>query len=693
MKQFKNTLLFITLIFSLVFTGALCAFAENNILEMPITVDSLDEKVFRKEFFHTENFIPEKYSSKDEGYVTSVKDQKNTDLCWCFASLSACESSLIKQGICDGSIDLSEKHLAYFTLKKTSDPLGNCNDDYTESSQVYQFTSGNEFMAMMSLGSWKGAVKEELLPFGNFSMPVPDDVKAYMYDYRLKNGYIISVDDTVQIKNMIMQQGSVATGVYYSPDCYNKETNALFSETSFVNHAISIVGWDDSFSKDNFLVKCRPQNDGAWLVKNSFGIDENDEGYFWLSYEDESLLNFGNVYAFVMTDEIKSQYNYMYDGSVRSATKFVYSGGEISNVFTANGDEKIDYVSFVSHTPGIEYEVDFYLLDKNDVLPDDGVLICDNVATGFTTYAGYYTIPVEKTVALNEGDRFAVTVTLKSETENKIRFYVDQSISYPGGLTYNNAIDKGQSFIKMSTESKFKDTFKDDYTPRVKVFTSDYKEIPVATVKEISAKRNSDGVAEIKWSSCENIQGYILLRSDDNEVWEKIFVTESPDIISFTDETALPLKSYYYKVCCYVSEGNTEKTGEYSAAVSISAGLGQVKSFNVEYRGVFGACLTWENVYKADGYEIYRKLNSKNSKWQKIKITDNPTQKVFIDTSAENGKTYQYRIRAYNSSTGDFIYGTYSESLSVKVTDSNKIITALRNILDYCFGRIRFILK
>lgn len=47
------------------------------------------------------------------------------------------------------------------------------------------------------------------------------------------------------------------------------------------------VGWDDNYSKDNFIKK--PTQDGAWLVKNSWGTNNVENGFYWISYEDKSL--------------------------------------------------------------------------------------------------------------------------------------------------------------------------------------------------------------------------------------------------------------------------------------------------------------------------------------------------------------------------------------------------------------------
>jgi C1A family cysteine protease len=52
-----------------------------------------------------------------------------------------------------------------------------------------------------------------------------------------------------------------------------------------INHGVSIVGWDDSFSRENFPVSNQPDGDGAWIVRNSWGPGWGDGGYFYMSYD------------------------------------------------------------------------------------------------------------------------------------------------------------------------------------------------------------------------------------------------------------------------------------------------------------------------------------------------------------------------------------------------------------------------
>ena len=85
------------------------------------------------------------------------------------------------------------------------------------------------------------------------------------------------------IKDYIMKYGPVSFSyVAHETDgrYYNPKTSAYHFDdpTVITNHAAIIVGWDDNFSKDNFS-QIKPQNNGAWIVRNSWGTDWGDGGY------------------------------------------------------------------------------------------------------------------------------------------------------------------------------------------------------------------------------------------------------------------------------------------------------------------------------------------------------------------------------------------------------------------------------
>lgn len=66
--------------------------------------------------------IPRSYSSVEKGRVTPVGNQGDLGICWAFSTIAAAESSILSEGLAS-SVDLSERHLAYFTYHRQADPL------------------------------------------------------------------------------------------------------------------------------------------------------------------------------------------------------------------------------------------------------------------------------------------------------------------------------------------------------------------------------------------------------------------------------------------------------------------------------------------------------------------------------------------------------------------------------------------
>ncbi len=135
------------------------------------------------------------------------------------------------------------------------------------------------------------------MPYSNVIVGYPSTMRFYS-DYRLKDFNNLGTD-TELIKEKLMENGAVA--VSYS--CFNSNykyaddyvsyyddgfSAADHDDHSNLAHVVAIIGWNDNFSKENFIEGCQPKNDGAWLCKNSWGDtwgSSSDGGYFWMSYE------------------------------------------------------------------------------------------------------------------------------------------------------------------------------------------------------------------------------------------------------------------------------------------------------------------------------------------------------------------------------------------------------------------------
>lgn len=438
------------------------------------------------------------YDPRKEQKVTAVRNQ-SANTCWAFSSLGAGEMSLVRKGLADpAKLDLSEAHLTYFFYHTVEDPLGNTTGDgnHNISKQDFMAVGSNTIFSTFALANWTGAANEASAPFEELTAQTQyHDSMAYADAAHLQNAYWINFKDVDAVnvtKQMIQKYGGAAINFYWNNIYYNKETNAYYfplNPDQANNHSVTIVGWDDTYAKENFVKGCQPKEDGAWIVKNSYGESWGDNGYFYLSYEDSAVnaentnANRARAYIFDFEPADNYDYNYQYDGSAGaynatnpdSPLTKISNGGSIANVFSVRSQgnsrkETLKAVSFALFDTAVSYSIQIYKnpIDASD--PASGIPALSVPVTGSTSYAGYYTIPLTEKVSLTEGDVFSVVITLEKESGGEIDFFVDKTYQNGNWVSFINQVKEGESF--RFVDKKWEDMAANGITARIKAFTS-----------------------------------------------------------------------------------------------------------------------------------------------------------------------------------------------------------------------------
>ena len=153
------------------------------------------------------------------------------------------------------------------------------------------------------------------------------------------------------------------------------------------NHRVCIVGWNDSYSRNNFLKD--PGHDGAWIVKNSWGTDWADGGYFYVSYYDTSIEVGKQSIAYIVNND---SYGRIYQHDVGGNYDCSLSDKYYYNVFTADEDELIAAVGTIFDQSGRNYEFTISL-NGVDVYSQKGV----------SKFGGYETIKLNKHIQIKRG--------------------------------------------------------------------------------------------------------------------------------------------------------------------------------------------------------------------------------------------------------------------------------------------------
>ncbi|MBQ2971011.1 MAG: hypothetical protein IJE16_00500 [Ruminococcus sp.] len=388
--------------------------------------------------------LPSSYSSADLGYTLEIRDQLyNT--CWAYSSTSTIESSLLKLGINTGL--LAPMHMNHWgTLR--ADGTG-WNRGTTDGGYAY-----------ISLGyftSWQGPRLEseysENTPYSDFAL-----LDSTASKQAIVNGIIyLESGDIETVKTAVYEYGAVVGNYHVNDDYYDPSTYAYYCNTvglqtpQLNGHAISIVGWDDNFSKESFVDGAQPKNDGAWLCKNSWSPYWGNKGYYWISYEDNYLFDkrFGYSYAFTEFDTYKGTQT-LYQNEVDGATyEFSYLSAynpiTYINVFDTDSEyDVIERVNFESTSQGAQYTIYNIPVDSEGKPREDRTYWYE-IGSGTVEYKGYHSVDTEDFVA--ERSKFAIGVELTQSNGSDNTIGVSEWLTTGDKYIFTPQSEKGMSYL------------------------------------------------------------------------------------------------------------------------------------------------------------------------------------------------------------------------------------------------------
>jgi len=414
--------------------------------------------VLAENTYASEEGYPSHLDLRDLGLVTSVKAQGKFGTCWAHAVISCIETNLIKNGYADLSIDLSELHLAYYMVNQSTDPIGGYAGDTVKTSN-YLTMGSNDNYSVAILSAWRGVALEKDVPY---SMASPDlkldpSTEYGLTKYIVTDAQYLNPYDRGAIKKALNGGDSVAVSYYASDKTAMKTftdgdvrtvSYCTVDENVIMNHDVTIIGYDDSFPKENFVYT--PKGDGAWLIKNSWGTNDprvGSDGCFWLSYYSTGLMT-ATVFSAVPADRYDQNYGYDGGGSMHHNISYG-SSGSMANVFTAVSDSTIDAISFYTMENGTTYTARVYtnLADPKD--PTSGKLM--SFTGGKCDYFGFHTVDIDPAY-VKAGETFSVVVSLNNDSHD-VELAVDTSVNaidpYFDGVwaEVRTTASEGQSFV------------------------------------------------------------------------------------------------------------------------------------------------------------------------------------------------------------------------------------------------------
>lgn len=417
--------------------------------------------------------LPESYSSKDLGFVTSVKKQSYND-CWAFAGLAAFESKLLRNGYNIES--MSESHLNAWATTRSNNK-----------GWIRSYTGdGYGTTALGYFTSWQGGILEsDAGQIDVTKVEHGDDVATNLAKYGVTAVEYLTKDNPDAIKRAIRENGGVYSAYAHAPSCLSDDRTAYYMPSTYASgytgHAIEVVGWDDNYSVDNFKtsLNIKPKNPGAWLIKNSWGNNNSLGGYFWMSYEDKFIFatKYKPSYAIKSVQSINDNTK-LYQNEIDGATyEFSYINSNnityLNKFDFSDGYNTLDKVIFKSESLNSDYSI--YYVPTDNGTPTTNTDNWTKLYSGSIDYKGYICADIDDYTLPDGSGSLAVTIDSSNtdnnatasvgvcewlkNTSSKNYVFINDSKYGDSYIYYNNTMTDVMDWYKTNNDDELGGTF------------------------------------------------------------------------------------------------------------------------------------------------------------------------------------------------------------------------------------------
>ena len=325
---------------------------------------------------------PPSYDAMALGYVTPIKSQGSCGSCWIFGATTDFESDV-----------LLNESVSNLTLNFAEQEVGDCNIWY--SAGGYSLCSGGNAHMTTNYFTKHGSANETCHPYAATNQTCQNcPILKNVNNWRIITGSG-GESQINTIKNAILNYGPVYSTIYASDPGFGNYKSGVYEYwgPEGVNHAIQIIGWDNSLLHSH--------GNGAWLIKNSWGTvwgaGHKYPGCAWVAY---GAANLGDWTSAIAGYKNPTDVIFYHDECGWMNWCLGYNNPTAYGAvrFTPSQNSTLTAVDFWAVDASMTYEIKIF-----DTLNLGGGNYSfsnqlGTTQTGTTTESGYYSIPLNTPV-------------------------------------------------------------------------------------------------------------------------------------------------------------------------------------------------------------------------------------------------------------------------------------------------------
>ncbi|MBW6471734.1 MAG: hypothetical protein K0B14_01305 [Anaerolineaceae bacterium] len=339
---------------------------------------------------------------RSDGYDFPVHDQGNCNAGYAFAAVDAVQAAIWKKD--KVKVDFSVNHAKECNWHALTHyaglPLNTCE--------------GGNFKILTNLFTQEGLVLETCDPYVDYDTVCNTSCKSQYYITEWQQFGPSDKPASIElIKQKLREHGPLYSQMdpkisgfsSYSGDCVLYGTS---TDPNKWTHGVLIVGWDDELSYTG--------GKGAWIVKNSYGTEWGNDGYFNIAYGKAGI---GSSLATVTGWEKNSVFNkiHFYDeaGYTKHLTVSDLKSASSMSLFEIEQNEILLSVEFWTS------DAAFVSIDIYERFDGIGLInLLYKSAEIDIPYAGYHHIKINQNLEIPEDSEIAVVLNVKNKFNSNL---------------------------------------------------------------------------------------------------------------------------------------------------------------------------------------------------------------------------------------------------------------------------------